>query len=57
MRTDIPAAEPETDLDTVQQLMQAHEVKALPVVSDGYIKGVITMDDISRAYTMLTASK
>ncbi|MFH0839615.1 MAG: site-2 protease family protein [Candidatus Omnitrophota bacterium] len=54
MRTDLPAVKPEEKLLKAQKIMEENEVRALPVMSDGRLKGIITLEDIFRAYSVLS---
>lgn len=57
MRKDIRPVTEAVSLDKVQALMQGGEIKALPVVRDGAIVGVVTTDDIHRVYSMMAARR
>lgn len=54
MRTDLPAVKPEEKLLNTQKIMEENEVRALPVMLDGHLKGIITIEDIFRAYSVLS---
>ena len=53
MRTDIPAVTPEDKLLKVQRIMEEKSVRALPVVIEGRLRGIITLEDIFRIYSLL----
>jgi len=53
MRRDIPTVSESTGLDEVQSIMASNEIRALPVIRDGNIIGVITTYDINRVYSMM----
>jgi predicted transcriptional regulator len=57
MRTNVPEVSEYKTLDEVQNIMQGNELKALPVLRDGKVVGVITTDDISRVYSMMSRKK
>lgn len=57
MRTTFPAVRSSDSLIRVQAAMQENEIKALPVVDRGAVLGVISLEDISRIYTMLSSRK
>lgn len=57
MRTNVPAVSKEKTLDEVQNIMQNNELKALPVLQDGKVVGVITTEDISRVYSMMSVKR
>lgn len=57
MKTDIPRVNEYQSLDVVQGIMQNNESKALPVMRNGRVVGVITTDDISRVYAMMSARR
>lgn len=52
MRVDVPTIQPSADLLDAQTMMQKNSTAALPVVMDGRVAGVITIDDISRIYVI-----
>ena len=54
MRTNVPQVTEYKTLDDVQNIMQNSELKALPVLRKGKVVGVITTDDISRVYSMMS---
>jgi len=57
MRTMFPAVRSNDSLVRVQAAMQENEIKALPVVDRGAVLGVISLEDISRIYTILSSRK
>ncbi len=57
MRIDFPTVVPETLLLDVQKAMEESQLKALPVVKDKKILGVITLEDISRVYSVMSTQK
>lgn len=54
MRKEFPVARPEDHLTDVQKMMEEAQLKALPVVKDGRVFGVITLEDISRVYSVMS---
>jgi Zn-dependent protease len=54
MLKDFPFVSPQDYLATVYNKFQNLAVKALPVVEDSLLKGVITLEDISRIYSVLS---
>jgi Zn-dependent protease/predicted transcriptional regulator len=56
MRTDFPTAAPSEPLFDAQQRMSAARVRALPVVVEGRLAGLLTDHDINEAYRLLSAS-
>lgn len=56
MRTDLPAVKPEDKLLKVRKIMEEKEVRALPVMSDTRLKGIVTLEDIFRAYSVISRS-
>lgn len=48
MRTRIPRCSPDTDLAEVAAVMLAHDLRAVPVVDDGQMLGVVTDRDLLR---------
>ena len=57
MRKDIPSVSEYETLDTAQSIMQNNELKALPVMRYGKVIGIITTEDISRVYTMMSVRR
>ncbi len=53
MRTDVPSVSPEDSLTTVQRLMEEYQIKALPVMRDSVVHGVVTLEDIGRVYSIM----
>ena len=54
MRVSIPTVTESQKLNDVQNIMQSNELKALPVMKDGRVIGVVTTEDISRVYSMMS---
>ena len=54
MRTDFPVVNLSDSLLHVQQLIAKSGVKAVPVVEDGFFRGLITLDKINETYTLLS---
>ncbi|MDD5440184.1 MAG: site-2 protease family protein [Candidatus Omnitrophica bacterium] len=52
MRRDVKSLTGDETLDQVQEMMQSNEIKALPVVRDATVIGIISTDDIARVYSM-----
>ncbi|MEE8360427.1 MAG: site-2 protease family protein [Candidatus Omnitrophota bacterium] len=57
MRKEFPRVNPESLLLDVQKMMDESHLKALPVVKDDKIMGVIALEDISRVYTVMSQRK
>jgi len=57
MRRRFPVVKDTDSLVKVQKVMQANEIKALPVVKEGVTRGVINLEDISRVYSMLSSKR
>ncbi len=55
MRTEFPIASLADTLFRVQQMIVRSGVKAVPVVEGGLFRGLVTLDDINRAYLLLSA--
>ncbi|MBN1526857.1 MAG: site-2 protease family protein [Candidatus Omnitrophica bacterium] len=53
MRKDFPALSETDKLGAVQELMHDKGMTALPVMKDGQVIGIVTFEDIGRAYTIL----
>lgn len=53
MLTDFPTLSPDEFLSTAYNKMENVELKALPVVERGILKGIVTLEDISRLYKLL----
>lgn len=57
MQTDFPVVTPSDSLLHVQRLIAESGVKAVPVVEDGFFRGLITLDKINETYTLLSAHR
>lgn len=53
MRTDAPVVSPEDKLMKVQRIMEENQIKALPVMRNSVVCGVVTLEDIGRIYYMM----
>ena len=53
MLTDFPTLTPDEFLSTAYNKMENAGLKALPVIEKGILKGIVTLEDISRLYTLL----
>lgn len=56
MRTDVPTIGQDEPLFEAQQRMSAAKLRALPVVMGDRLVGLLTAEDISKAYRVLSAS-
>lgn len=54
MRRQFPKVKDTDTLVRAQNLMQANDITAMPVLKDGDVVGVITIEDITRAYAMIS---
>ncbi len=54
MRTDLPTVKAEEKLLKAQKIMEENEVRALPVISDGRLRGIVTLEDIFRVYSLVS---
>ncbi len=54
MRKDFPKLKDTDTLVKAQNVMQANGLTALPVLKDGALAGVITIEDIGRVYSMIS---
>jgi Zn-dependent protease len=54
MRIDFPTITPEEKLLRAQKVMEENEVRALPVVDNGRLRGIVTLEDIFRIYSLLS---
>jgi Zn-dependent protease/CBS domain-containing protein len=57
MRTDFPVVNLSDSLLHVQQLIAKSGVKAVPVIEDGFFRGLITLDNINETYTLLSTRR
>lgn len=57
MRREFPTVEPGSLLSVVQKLMDENHVKALPVVNGSKVLGIITLEDISRIYSLMSSGR
>lgn len=53
MRRDFPVLSERDSLDRAQNIMQENNLKALPITRAGNVIGVITIEDITRVYSMM----
>jgi Zn-dependent protease len=53
MRTNVPTVAPEDKLTKVQHIMEENQIKALPVVRNSVVCGVVTLEDIGRVYSIM----
>ncbi|MBN1354478.1 MAG: CBS domain-containing protein, partial [Candidatus Omnitrophica bacterium] len=53
MRNDVPVLRESDPLDKAQNKMQEYSIKALPVMRGESVIGVVTIEDISRVYTVM----
>jgi Zn-dependent protease/predicted transcriptional regulator len=56
MRTDFPIAAPDEPLFEVQERMSSARLRAVPVVMEGRLVGLLTAPDINEAYRLLSVS-
>ena len=54
MRRDFPKVKESDSLIKVQGIMQESGMSALPVMKDGDVAGIVTIEDISRVYAMIS---
>lgn len=52
MRKDFPKVKDSDLLTKVQTIMQENQMRALPVLKDGSLVGVITMEDVGKVYAL-----
>lgn len=57
MRKDFPTLKTTDLLTDAQRIMESSGLKALPVVKDEKLQGIISLEDISRVYTVMSRSK
>ncbi|MBL7155890.1 MAG: site-2 protease family protein [Candidatus Omnitrophica bacterium] len=57
MRKDIPVLRESDSLDKAQNIMQENDIKALPVTKGGNIIGIVTIEDVTRVYSMMAQRK
>lgn len=56
MRTEFPTAAPDEPLFDAQQRMSMARLRAMPVMAEGKLAGLLTAQDINEAYRLLSAS-
>lgn len=54
MRKDFPILRENDSLDKAQNIMQENNIKALPVMRSGNVIGVITIEDVTRVYSVMS---
>ena len=57
MRKEFPLAKITDSLVKVQMVMQENSVRAVPVIENGVVRGIISLEDISKVYAMLSSKK
>ena len=55
VKKEIPTVSPDDKLNEVYKKMQQNQVKAFAVMENGQLIGVISMEDLGRAYSLATA--
>ena len=56
MLTDVKPVSPDADLFDVQQSMAEQKLEAVPVVKDGRLLGLLTIQDVSELYRIATSN-
>ncbi len=54
MLTEYPALKPTELLSSAYNKMENNRLKALPVIENGILKGIVTLEDISRIYSLFS---
>jgi stage IV sporulation protein FB len=54
MRTDFPVIKDTDSLARAQDVMNEKSARAMPVMRDGHVAGIITLEDIGRAYAVIS---
>lgn len=54
MRKTFPSVKPKDSLHKVQAIMNSFGLKAVPVMQDGGLKGIVTLEDIGRIYAVVS---
>lgn len=57
MRRDFPSAGPRDSLIKVHKLMEESNLKAVPIIEEGRLAGVITMEDLGKIYSLMSVKK
>ncbi|OGW75476.1 MAG: hypothetical protein A2Z72_07210 [Omnitrophica bacterium RBG_13_46_9] len=57
MRKDVPVLREYDSLNKAQNIMQEYNIKSLPVIRDGRVVGVITIEDITRVYAVMAVRR
>jgi len=53
MRTDLPGVDIDARLHEVRKLMTENDTRALAVMKDGRLAGIVTLDDINKVFLMI----
>jgi Zn-dependent protease len=53
MRTKVPVVRESDSLDKAQNMMNENNLRALPVIKAGSVIGIVTIEDITRVYSMM----
>ena len=56
MTSKVCCCNPETDIESAEEMMSKHQVRRLPVVQNGQIVGMITLGDLSKNQNVNTKS-
>ncbi|MGB2706042.1 MAG: site-2 protease family protein [Candidatus Omnitrophota bacterium] len=57
MRKDFPILRETDFLNNAQNIMQEHNMRALPIVKGGKVVGIVTIEDITRVYSVMADRK
>ncbi len=57
MRRDFPSAGPRDLLSKAHKLMEESNLKAIPIIEEGHLVGIITMEDIGKIYSLMSVRK
>ncbi|KPK42585.1 MAG: hypothetical protein AMJ78_01875 [Omnitrophica WOR_2 bacterium SM23_29] len=55
MRKDFPSASPRDSLTRIHKLMEESSLRAIPIIESGHLVGIITMEDLSKVYSLMSA--
>jgi len=57
MRKDFPVVQLEDSLINVHKMMEERQVKAVPVLNRGRVAGIVSLEDISRVYLLMSGKR
>ena len=57
MRKDFPTVQLSDPLTKAHRLMEERQIKAIPVLNQGQVVGIVSLEDISRVYLLMSGKR